>query len=69
MIGLLVIATGSRRLTAASDDINAAGARDELMMTGVVVARVKGGLSVDIGVKAFLLAARSICAPSATWTS
>jgi small subunit ribosomal protein S1 len=35
------------------DDISAAAERDELVY-GVVVARVKGGLSVDIGVKAFL---------------
>lgn len=35
------------------DDISAAAERDELV-DGVVVARVKGGLSVDIGVKAFL---------------
>ena len=35
------------------DDISAAAERDELV-DGTVVARVKGGLSVDIGVKAFL---------------
>ena len=35
------------------DEISAAAERDELV-EGVIVARVKGGLSVDIGVKAFL---------------
>jgi small subunit ribosomal protein S1 len=35
------------------DDIAAAAERDELV-EGVIVSRVKGGLSVDIGVKAFL---------------
>jgi small subunit ribosomal protein S1 len=35
------------------DDISAACERDELI-EGVIVGRVKGGLSVDIGVKAFL---------------
>ena len=35
------------------DEISAACERDELV-EGVIVARVKGGLSVDIGVKAFL---------------
>ncbi len=35
------------------DDISAACERDELV-EGVIVGRVKGGLSVDIGVKAFL---------------
>jgi len=35
------------------DEISAAAERDELV-EGTIVARVKGGLSVDIGVKAFL---------------
>ncbi|HET7826831.1 MAG TPA: S1 RNA-binding domain-containing protein, partial [Anaeromyxobacter sp.] len=35
------------------DEISAACERDELV-EGVIVGRVKGGLSVDIGVKAFL---------------
>src|SRR5438874_3572770 len=35
------------------DEISAAGERDELV-EGTIVGRVKGGLSVDIGVKAFL---------------
>ena len=35
------------------DEISAACERDELV-EGTIVGRVKGGLSVDIGVKAFL---------------
>ncbi|MBI3179012.1 MAG: S1 RNA-binding domain-containing protein, partial [Deltaproteobacteria bacterium] len=51
--GLVIVSKEKADKLRVWDDISAAAERDELV-DGVVVARVKGGLSVDIGVKAFL---------------
>ncbi|MFC1610779.1 30S ribosomal protein S1 [Myxococcota bacterium] len=51
--GLVIVSKEKADKLRVWDDISAAAERDELI-DGVVVARVKGGLSVDIGVKAFL---------------
>jgi small subunit ribosomal protein S1 len=51
--GLLELSKERADLMKAWDEISKAVQRDETV-SGVVVARVKGGLSVDIGVKAFL---------------
>jgi small subunit ribosomal protein S1 len=49
----LVLSKEKADLTKAWDEISKAVERDEVV-SGVVIARVKGGLSVNIGVKAFL---------------
>ncbi len=41
---------------------------DDGVITGTIVGRVKGGMSVDIGVQAFCPAPRWTCARCATWT-
>ena len=41
---------------------------DRKVVIGRVIERIKGGLAVDIGVRAFLPAARSTCGPCATST-
>lgn len=51
--GLVIVSKEKADKLRVWDDISAAAERDELV-DGIVVARVKGGLSVDIGVKAFL---------------
>jgi small subunit ribosomal protein S1 len=51
--GLIVLSKEKADKLKVWDDISAAAERDEVV-EGIVVARVKGGLSVDIGVKAFL---------------
>ncbi len=51
--GLVIVSKEKADKLRVWDDISAAAERDELI-DGVIVARVKGGLSVDIGVKAFL---------------
>ncbi len=51
--GLVIVSKEKADKLRVWDDISAAAERDELI-EGVIVARVKGGLSVDIGVKAFL---------------
>src|SRR5688572_19895479 len=51
--GLVIVSKEKADKLRVWDDISAAAERDELV-DGVIVARVKGGLSVDIGVKAFL---------------
>jgi small subunit ribosomal protein S1 len=51
--GALVLSKEKADLMKAWDEISGAVERDEVVK-GVVVARVKGGLSVNIGVKAFL---------------
>jgi small subunit ribosomal protein S1 len=51
--GLVIVSKEKADKLKVWDDISAAAERDELV-DGVIVARVKGGLSVDIGVKAFL---------------
>lgn len=51
--GLVVLSKEKADKLKVWDDISAACERDEVV-TGVIVSRVKGGLSVDIGVKAFL---------------
>lgn len=51
--GLVIVSKEKADKLRVWDDISAAAERDELV-DGTVVARVKGGLSVDIGVKAFL---------------
>ena len=51
--GIIIVSKEKADKLRVWDDISAAAERDELI-DGVVVARVKGGLSVDIGVKAFL---------------
>ncbi len=51
--GLVIVSKEKADKLRVWDDISAAAERDELIQ-GVIVARVKGGLSVDIGVKAFL---------------
>ena len=51
--GLIVLSKEKADKLKVWDDISAACERDEVV-EGTIVARVKGGLSVDIGVKAFL---------------
>ncbi|MFH1809014.1 MAG: 30S ribosomal protein S1 [Pseudomonadota bacterium] len=51
--GLVVLSKEKADKLKVWDDISAACERDEVVK-GVIVSRVKGGLSVDIGVKAFL---------------
>jgi small subunit ribosomal protein S1 len=51
--GLIVLSKEKADKLKVWDDISAACEKDELV-EGTIVARVKGGLSVDIGVKAFL---------------
>jgi len=51
--GLVIVSKEKADKLRVWDDISAAAERDELV-DGTIVARVKGGLSVDIGVKAFL---------------
>jgi len=51
--GLVIVSKEKADKLRVWDDISAAAERDELV-DGVIVSRVKGGLSVDIGVKAFL---------------
>jgi small subunit ribosomal protein S1 len=51
--GLVIVSKEKADKLRVWDDISAAAERGELVM-GTIVARVKGGLSVDIGVKAFL---------------
>ncbi|MEK7704107.1 MAG: 30S ribosomal protein S1, partial [Myxococcota bacterium] len=51
--GLVIVSKEKADKLRVWDDISAAAERDELV-DGIIVARVKGGLSVDIGVKAFL---------------
>ena len=51
--GLVIVSKEKADKLKVWDDISAAAERDELV-DGTIVARVKGGLSVDIGVKAFL---------------
>jgi small subunit ribosomal protein S1 len=51
--GLVVVSKEKADKLRVWDEISAAAERNELV-EGVIVARVKGGLSVDIGVKAFL---------------
>ena len=51
--GMLVLSKEKADLTKAWDEIQKAVDEDEVV-EGTIVARVKGGLSVDIGVKAFL---------------
>jgi small subunit ribosomal protein S1 len=51
--GNMILSKDKAEVMKAWDSIAAACERDEVI-TGVVVAKVKGGLSVDIGVKAFL---------------
>ncbi|MFM7202778.1 MAG: 30S ribosomal protein S1 [Myxococcota bacterium] len=51
--GMLVLSKEKADLMKAWEDISKACENDE-MVEGVITARVKGGLSVDIGVKAFL---------------
>ncbi len=51
--GLVIVSKEKADKLKVWDEISAIAERDELI-DGVVVARVKGGLSVDIGVKAFL---------------
>jgi small subunit ribosomal protein S1 len=51
--GLIVLSKEKADKLKVWDDISAACERDEVV-EGIIVARVKGGLSVDIGVKAFL---------------
>jgi small subunit ribosomal protein S1 len=51
--GLIVLSKEKADKLKIWDEISAACERDEVV-EGVIVARVKGGLSVDIGVKAFL---------------
>ncbi len=51
--GLVIVSKEKADKLKVWDDISDAAERDELI-DGVIVARVKGGLSVDIGVKAFL---------------
>jgi len=49
------------------DDVERAY-QERRVVVGRVIERVKGGLAVDIGVRAFLPAARWTCGPSATST-
>ena len=42
--------------------------QEQSIVKGRVIERIKGGLAVDIGVRAFSRALRLICIPSATWT-
>ena len=51
--GLVIVSKEKADKLRVWDDISAAAERDELVK-GTIIARVKGGLSVDIGVKAFL---------------
>jgi small subunit ribosomal protein S1 len=51
--GMLVLSKEKADLMKAWDEIQAAVDNDEIV-EGTIIARVKGGLSVDIGVKAFL---------------
>jgi len=51
--GALVLSKEKADLMKAWEEISGAVERDEIV-TGKIIARVKGGLSVDIGVKAFL---------------
>jgi small subunit ribosomal protein S1 len=51
--GLIVLSKEKADKLKIWDDISAACERDEVV-EGIIVSRVKGGLSVDIGVKAFL---------------
>ena len=51
--GLVIVSKEKADKLRVWDDISGAAERDELV-EGTIIARVKGGLSVDIGVKAFL---------------
>ncbi len=51
--GFLLLSKDKAEIIRAWDEISAACEKDQLV-EGVVIAKVKGGLSVDIGVKAFL---------------
>lgn len=51
--GMLVLSKDKADMLKAWTDISRAAENSELI-EGVVIAKVKGGLSVDIGVKAFL---------------
>ncbi len=52
--GRLILSKEKADVLRAWDEISEACEKDELVAKALVVAKVKGGLSVDIGVKAFL---------------
>ena len=66
--GLMVLSKEKADRLKVWDEISEACERDEVV-EGIILARVKGGLQVDIGVKAFLLAVKSTSDPCATSTN
>lgn len=64
--GRLILSKEKADVLRAWDEISEACEKDELV-EGVVVSKVKGGLSVDIGVKAFLPGSQVDIRPTSTW--
>ncbi|MEW5850996.1 MAG: 30S ribosomal protein S1 [Myxococcota bacterium] len=61
--GPILLSKAKAEALKAWDDLSAACERDDVV-EGVIVARVKGGLSVDVGVKAFLPGSQATLRPA-----